>query len=93
MEACRRNCSCERPELPFTITKELNSFAVVKEYMVKLDEGYVCASVSKLSATALAHVLCSTGCCLRHNGFVSTTQYSCSGHLWTPYLQSLLDDR
>ena len=38
MEACRRNCSCERPELPFTITKELNSFAVVKEYIVKLDD-------------------------------------------------------
>jgi hypothetical protein len=38
VEACRRHCSPLLPELPFTITKQQNSFSVSKVYLVKADE-------------------------------------------------------
>ena len=38
VEACRLYCTRRDSELPFTITKQPNSFAVCKVYLVKLDQ-------------------------------------------------------
>ncbi len=42
VEARRRYCSPMQTELPFTITKQRNSFAVSKVYLVKVDERCTC---------------------------------------------------
>ena len=73
-DARKRHCTSHMPELPFTITKQPDSFSVRKLYLVKIDEG----QRWRVS--------------LRHDTLLMTTEFSCTGQLWTPHFKRLVDD-